>query len=50
MGGVHRAALHGLTPTAPQRYCPPLPPGVRLLGNSCIAPGCKMLAPRTICW
>lgn len=44
MGGLRRHPLHGLSPPAPVRLCAPIPAGVRILGNSCIAPGCKMLA------
>lgn len=44
MGGLRRHPLHGLSPAAPPRPCAPVPADVRLLHNTCIAPGFKMLA------
>lgn len=44
MGGLRRHPLHGLSPARPPRSCVPASPGVRMLANTCIAPGFKMLA------
>jgi hypothetical protein len=44
MGGLRRHPLHGLSLAKPERPCAPVPPGVRILSNTCIAPGFKMLS------
>ena len=43
MGGLRRYPLDGVEAMT-QRWCIPAPPGVRLLANTCVAPGSKLLA------
>ncbi len=43
MDDYHRQSFDNLRPAPRERHCHPVPAGVKVLSNSCVAPGSKLL-------